>query len=286
MNRFSNSLEVMAVAAAMMGSVAHSIEVTPSTSASTLATALVGGGGSGVIVTGSSLDANSGGGNGPSSGTYSNASGTYGIGPGIILSTGQAAHYGDGPNTVTNKTTAYNPSANAAQEALLDPITGGSYHHRDPTQFDMTFNMLPGYASVTFSVVFGSEEFGNRVGTSFVDGFGLYLNGVNIAFVGGLPVTINHPGFAAMAGTELDGVLKSGGSPVLLFAGPVSPTGNTVTFIIADASDANVDSTVYISLLSGAAQPPPTTAIPEPSTLGFAGIGLAVGLLLHWHLKK
>ncbi len=93
--------------------------------------------------------------------------------------------------------------------ALLDPITGGTFDHFDTTQLDLTFDST--------TVVFGSEEYSEFVGSSFIDGYGFYLNGVNIAQVGGQPVNINHPAMMALSGTEFDGILAPGGNPVLLF---------------------------------------------------------------------
>jgi hypothetical protein len=67
------------------------------------------------------------------SGTYTNASGTYGVGDGIVLSTGYVMFYNDGPNLSPNKTSGINGgiAATASQEALLDPISGGSHTHYD-----------------------------------------------------------------------------------------------------------------------------------------------------------
>lgn len=41
----------------------------------------------------------------------------------------------------------------------------------------------------------------------YFDGFGMFLNDTNVAFVNGQPVNIQHPSMAAVAGTELAGVL-------------------------------------------------------------------------------
>lgn len=194
-----------------------------------------------------------------STGTFTNTSGTYGIGDGIVLSTGNVADYSDGPNTSTGTSFGYGTSATPAQEGLLDPITGGTYDHFDVTQLDITF--LTSTGDVHFYVVFGSEEYSEYVGTTFVDGFGMYLDGANIAYVGGLPVNINHPSMAPIPGTELDGILAPNGNPLLFFnaTGLDTSISHTLTFILADTSDANFDTTVYISQLGG-------TVIPEPGT--------------------
>lgn len=211
-----------------------------------------------------------------SSGTYSNASGTYRIGSGIMLSTGNVLDYGDGPNSDTGKATSYGVQGTAAQRAVLSQI-GGNDNYFDVTQLDINFTTSTG--SVFFQTVFGSEEYPEFI-NQFVDGFGLLIDGVNIAFVGGLPVNIDHPAMKPVAGTELDGILCPGGTaqcnPVLTFAlnGLSTDRSHTLTFIIGDRGDDSLDTTVYISALGGTRP----ADVPEPGALGLLGIGL-LGLL-------
>jgi hypothetical protein len=80
----------------------------------------------------------------------------------------------------------------------------------------------------------------------------------------------------ALTGTEFDGVLAPGGNPVLLFSGPALPTGNTLTFIAADTSDAVLDSAVYITSLSG------ENPVPLPPTVWLLGSGMAGLISLGW----
>jgi hypothetical protein len=247
------------------------ISVTQNTNATTLAMAVTAGS-SGLTITDATLSGHTNGLGAASSGTYTNTSGTYGISPGIILSTGNVSDYGDGANTVGDQSTDYGAIATASQQVLLAPISGTNpisglpFDHYDVTQLDLTFNSSTG--KVFFAVVFGSEEYSEFVGSEFIDGYGFYLNGVNIAKVGGLPVNINHPDMQALSGTELDGVLAPGGKPTLLFSGDVLPTGNTLTFIAADTSDGIYDSSVYISSLSG------VNPVPLPPAVWLFGSGL------------
>jgi PEP-CTERM motif len=207
-----------------------------------------------------------------SSGTFTNVAGTYGIGSGIVISSGNVNDYNTGPNTTGSKTTSYGVAATAAQELILDAITG-SFNHFDVTQLDIDFTTSTG--SVFFQVVFGSEEWPEFVNSSFIDGFGLLLDGVNIAFVLGLPVNINHPAMAGISGTELDGVLAPGGNPLLTFsASGLSSGTHTLTFIVSDTSDTVLDTTAYIASLGA------TAPAPEPGTLALLAAGLAgVGAL-------
>jgi hypothetical protein len=273
----------IALPIATIGGNASAITVTQDTVAASLVSTLLSGS-PGVTVTSSSLSGQSSGG-AVSSGTYTNTSGTYGIGSGIMLSSGNVSSYGDGANTQTGFTTVYGVGATAAQETLLDPITGGSLNHFDATQLDLTFDVGAGVTNVFFNVVFGSDEYAEFVGSSFIDAFGIYLNGVNIANFAGDPVNIDHPNMAFVGGTELDGILdptSGAGDPIMLFQGNVvgGSTGNTLTFIIADSGDSSLDSTVYIegfgtSNPGGGTEGGGETSIPEPGTLVLFGLGLA-----------
>ncbi len=251
---------------------AHAILITGTTNTNDLASAVLG---AGITPTSTSLSAQ-GSGSAVSSGTYTNASGTYGIGDGIVLSSGNVNDYNDGPNTNTGNSTDYGATATAtgAQEALLDPITGGSFEHFDVTQFDIMFDADATTDEIFFNVVFGSEEYPDFVDSAFIDGFGIYLNDTNIAMFGGYPININHPDMDTISGTELNGLIDpTGPGQVMTFSASISAgsTENTLTFIVADTSDAVFDTTVYIS---GFGNVPPV-AVPEPAILALFGLGLA-----------
>jgi len=182
----------------------QAIVITPTTDVNTLVNTVTAGS-VGINVTGFGLFAHSTPGGAFSSGTFTNASGVYGINPGIVISTGNVLDYQDGPNLSGSTSTNYGSSATSAQESLLDPITGGFFNHFDVTQLDINFNADLGFDEVVFQVVFGSEELFEYVGSSFIDGFGLYLNGTNFAFTSPtIPLNIYHPHAVAWPGTELD----------------------------------------------------------------------------------
>jgi uncharacterized repeat protein (TIGR01451 family)/uncharacterized delta-60 repeat protein len=255
------------------------LTITPSTNAADLANAVLAPGSSGLRITSVNLLAHQNGG-ATSSGLYAVGAPPvpYGINaPGIIISTGDVSDYGAGPNTSTGNTTAFGVAATPAQEALLDPITGvgtNNFQHFDVTQLDIRFDVEPGFNRVNFNVVFGSEEYPEFVNSLFIDGFGIYLNGTNIAFTGGAPVNINHPAMAPLAGTELDGILAPGGNPILSFTAPVTAgsSNNILTFIVADTSDTILDTTVFVSSLQGggvnADLAVNVTDTPDPAVVG------------------
>lgn len=220
------------------------------------------------------------------SGTYLNAAGAYGLpNTGILLSTGYVREYGTGENNDTGNAGSFGNldfdedgggdeffgSATPKQHDLLLPITSQNQHY-DVVQLDIDFFAHTAAESVTFFATFGSEEFPEFVNSSFNDGFGLYVNGVNVAGAlqtGGrpgdplLPINIDHPDFASIPGTELNGVLAPNGNPVLRFDVPIKPSAaNTFTIILADTGDDSYDSTVYLS-----------SFFAEPGDGGGAGVG-------------
>ncbi len=255
---------------ALAGSPVQAISVTQSNALNTLSNALTAGNG-GITINSISIS-----GQPTQFGTFTNASNTYGIGSGIVISTGNVNDYSDGSNTVSNKTTNFGTSSTAAQNAILSPITGFK-NHFDVAQITINFDLNQGFDTIFFNTVFGSEEFPEFVNTTFIDGFGLIINGQNIASVAGKPVNINHPDIKVIPGTQLDGVLAPNNNPVVTFSKFLGDgsKGNTLSFIIADTSDGNYDSTAYFSALGGAIPPKP---VPVPPAI--AGILFAGGLLI------
>jgi hypothetical protein len=186
------------------------------------------------------------------------------VGGGIVMSTGNAADYGSGPNTVTNRTTNYGAAGTAGDNALLSPITGQA-NHNDVTTIEVLFTPDVGVTQIGFDMVFGSEEFAEFVGSQFNDGFGIYVNGVNRASHLALPININHPSMGVLAETELDGVIINNGIAGFNFVAPVNPGVNSLVFVLGDTSDFVLDTTVYIQ----------NFGIPSPSAvaaLGLAGV--------------
>ncbi len=200
---------------------------------------------------------------------------------GIVITTGNAKEYSSGPNRSSGFSQAYSgATSDPTQIGLLAPISGSQYPYFDVTQIDIDFDLAAGKDAVSFNVVFGSDEFREYVGSEFLDAFGLYVNNQNIAFSAGDPININHQDFQFVDGTESDGILvpNSGiaGSllpkttnSVMSFTKQLTAgsSGNKLTFIIADTSDAIYDTTAYISGL-GATTLQPIDVRLESSPLG------------------
>jgi hypothetical protein len=262
MRSFMVGAIILAGASAASGQVV----VSNNNNVNTLLQRLVGGNPQ-ITVTNVALSGNSDGFGGLSTGTYDVVGPNgYDLGRGgIVLSTGNAGDYGTGPNNFDDNQTDFFDVATPEEEALLAPLDGFGSQHFDVTRLDITFD-VGNFDNIAFNCVFGSEEWSEFVGLGFTDPYGIYLNGTNIAFAGGLPINIDHPNMQSVPETELDGVLFIGGTARQTYTGAVTPfsQGNTLTFIIADSTDGIYDTTVYIEGL-----------VPAPGAaalLGLAGL--------------
>ena len=180
-------------------------------------------------------------------GTYTNDSRRWGIGDGIVLSTGFVSDYGDGPNESPATSTVFGTSGDARLTALA------GYPSFDASTVSFDFKATSN--KVSFDFVFGSEEYKEYVGSEFNDAFGVWLTDARgktdqVVFDRDKePITVNTAWMKASKGTELDG---DTGRLTTTFS---VAKGNTysLTFGIADVSDAVYDSTVFISNLTGVA---------------------------------
>ncbi|HVA60747.1 MAG TPA: FGLLP motif-containing membrane protein [Mycobacteriales bacterium] len=226
---------------------------------------------------------------------------------GIVLSTGTAIQL-VGPNTTSITSTDFgllgDPDLDALAAANLPPCTPTSSLYC-PSTTGLThdaavleFDAIPaaGAKTVSFQYVFGSEEYPDFVGSVYNDVFGFYVTDggtqqrENCATIPGTtsPVSINTVNAGTNAGYFRDnpatqdatsGLYSSpydvglnGLTTVLTCTAPVTPgVSNHLKLAIADTSDGQYDSAVFIQAKSlTTASTPTSLAIDSPAPVNYA----------------
>jgi hypothetical protein len=236
-------------------------------------------GGSGITVSGASFTGVAG-----QAGAYrgmhrASESDPLDLDDGVLLTTG-AAWDAQGPNDNPGTTSVWGTPG----DADADTLVGGATF--DAAVLTVQFTADPATRSVSFDLVFASEEFAEYVG-SINDAFGAFLDGVQISFdADGKPLAVANDFFllnnsgapeAGKTSVSVD-VEYDGLTPRLTTTAPLVGTGaHTLKLVIADATDPAIDSAVFLSNLSG------STAVVEvpstsgaPATFDFAAAGQSV----------
>jgi len=215
------------------------------------------------------------------SGSFSGGTGIIGFEDGILLTSGSVQNV-IGPNVSDGMST----NNGTPGDADLDAITPGTL---DAAVLE--FDFVPTTNSVSFQYVFASEEYNEYANGQFNDVFAFFLNGTNVALVPSttIPVSINtvnggnpfgtnsqNPQFfrnndlgdgGGAINTELDGL-----TVVFSVQAKVTPNqSNHIKLAIADVSDPNLDSVVFIrsnSFVGATPTPTPTPTGDNISTRG------------------
>lgn len=158
---------------------------------------------------------------------------------GIVLSTGDVRDYVAGPSEGDKSSggdtfwgrghgSDFRPDPETDDELLLRRISDErilaaknaqsvqeGYH--DVARLDIYFSIdtLRVNLELTFDLVFASEEYEQYVDSAFVDAFGIFVNGRNVAEFNGQPLNVDHSDMRFFAGTELNGVCVNADDPVL-----------------------------------------------------------------------
>jgi hypothetical protein len=172
--------------------------------------------------------------------------------------------YGPEGNCITNDVDDYTYDLGAPGDPDLDNLVPGyTTYDASSLTFEVTAHVD---GSMTFSYIFGSEEYNEWVGSAYNDVFGFYINGQNVAFApGGIAVSINTINLGSndvlytnndfanpQHSTQYDGYVV----PLVTQAVQVT-AGQTyqIKLAIADAGDHILDSIVYIKTHSLAVCP-------------------------------
>ena len=221
-------------------------------------------------------------------GTFSGGADVVGFEDGIILSSGDIANV-VGPN-VDDGITLDNGTAG---DSDLDALSGFSTLDAAVLEFDF----VPADSPVRFQYVFSSDEYNEFVNTQFNDVFAFFVNSVNCATVDTDPVSINTINNGNPFGTDprshpelyINNDLQDGGGTidtemdgltiVLTCESSVNVgVTNHMKLAIADASDAILDSNVFLQAGSLTTADPLTTAktADSPSTTAGGSNGYTI----------
>ena len=208
-------------------------------------------------------------------GSFSGGTGIIGFESGVVMGSGSvqttATHPApcakgvEGPNECAGNTTENGTPG----DSNLTTLAGFPTHDAAVLEFDF----VPTHDTVVFNYVFSSDEYNEFANSEFNDVFAFFVNGVNCALVPGTssPVSINtinggnplgtnpqHPELYVnndALNTEMDGL-----TTVLSCTATVNANQtNHMKLAIADGSDAQLDSNVFIQAGSLVSPPPTTT---------------------------
>jgi hypothetical protein len=185
-------------------------------------------------------------------------------------------------------------SVGTAGDSQLSSLSGFTTEDASVLQFDFRFGDGTIGGDLFFNFVFASEEYINFVGTEFNDVFGFFVDGVNIATIGGQAITVNTVNGTTNSAFYRNNVDNTNGYPNLglnvRFDGlttvivaqrlGLGPGTHTMKFAVADASDSILDSAVFLEAGAFSSENPNPPGIPEPATVALLAGGLAgiVGL--------
>jgi hypothetical protein len=260
---------------------AMAITVTTTNDADTLANTIAG---SGITITNATYN-----GGVAASGTFIGDA-VFGLGEGIVLTSGSAQTAADTVNN-SDSTTVNSGTGN---DADLDALVGGGTQNATSLEFDFTTDG----GDLFFDWSFASEEYNEYVETTFNDVFAFFVNGINIALApDGEVASINTINCGNPFGSA-DENCSSFNNNDLQDGGPFFSTeydGFTdvltasvlglgvgthhIKIAIADRGDSAYDSAVFIKAGScsdtGGDGGDGDVSVPEPGILALLGLGLA-----------
>ncbi len=267
---------VLFLGAAVSAGSAHAVPITVTTtnSATTLANSLAG---SGVTISGATYTGAAG-----ASGTFTGGTAAgLNINSGIVLTTGSAASAG---------------KSYASDSGVPSTANGSGGTPNIADSFDaatLTFHFTSTTTTASFNYFFASAEYSGYVNSQYNDEFEFLLNGKNIALLPGTntPVSINNVNDGSPSAPGVDPSNPQyyinndkGENPNFNYSGltddfmanisGLTPGAqNTISLVIADVGDENLDSAVFIQAGSFTNMPVP---VPEPGTLAILGVGITI----------
>lgn len=210
-------------------------------------------------------------------GTYSGLHLTSGqesldLDDGVLLTSGLASN-ALGPNDSSAITQAWN----TAGDPDMTQLVGSGYSTFDANILTIDFNVSAGTQSISFDLVFGSDEFPEYSGIN--DAFGAFLDGQQVSFdsngqlvsVSNVFFTYDNTNQGAQGKTPVSfDVEYDGLTTALRTTAPLDPmaTTHTLKLVIVDAGDTVVDSGVFLARLAGDTSAPRGPSTGQTPTTG------------------
>lgn len=179
--------------------------------------------------------------------------------PGILLTSGTAAP--PLKNTSSNYSVYNNTPGDAMFDAIAQAAFPGAGNTRDASILEFSFKVTnPTIKSVSFDIIFGSDEYPEWVDSTFVDIASISVNGVNYALFDGDPLKpLSIVGNNISSGSLFSNTSDSdetppynieydGISPRITISVPVKMDGSyDVRIGVADTGDSAYDSGIFVS---------------------------------------
>ncbi len=172
-------------------------------------------------------------------------------GPGFFLSTGGMP--GD-ENTQSSYTVKHGtPGYDLLDQVAQDAFAGAGQTY-DAAVLEIKFDAVGGANSISFDIIFGSEEYPNFVDSNYVDIAGVFMNGENYALFNNDPeqplsitssTVFTEGNWISNMDNEYD-VEYNGFSTVLTVTAPIQPGMNELIIGIADTGDLALDSGLFV----------------------------------------
>lgn len=181
---------------------------------------------------------------------YNGSIANLGAGAGILLSTGDAIV--PLSNTVSFFTKEYFTAGDSDLDNAVRAAFGGTRNSTDAAVLEFTFEVTdPSLKSISFNVVFGSEEF-PEYSDRFVDIAAVFVNGTNVALLDGDPtrplsVTTKSIQGGGIRSNSNVGIEYDGLSTTLSIVAPLNAGINRIKIAIGDTGDNAFDSGVFVS---------------------------------------
>ncbi len=176
--------------------------------------------------------------------------GPFGLDEGIAISAGRID---DMPYTGSwyLSSTGFGTPGHSRCDELTSPYTS-----QDAAVLTLTFDVSSTVDGIELEYVVASDEYPSFVGQEYNDGFGVFLNGVNVALDNnGNDININGPFFSSGTVLEYPDSESNfeGSTPRLSSAADITPgsTGNTLEVVICDAFDDVYDTAAFLSAFDG-----------------------------------